>query len=444
MSRSHAAKPVMPPSPRILRAAVVGAPNAGKSTLVNALCGRKVSAVSPKYNTTRDRVMGAVSQGESQLVFFDTPGFVPSEGEGSGRYSAPLVTAAREAVPEAHVVLYVMDAAKRWDDEQRESLRGMLALAKHAGIPVVLVANKIDLLRNDNVRMGHIRAVLMSLHTCVSRLTAPPPPPAMKVSWSDDSAVTSPSAPTDSVLDARLDDLSLPAGGRRAEAALAGVAAQVASLRPAQAERAVLDALLDAFEQAAIAAGLVGPQGFDVQPSPSRRPQASGARRAANRGTSSSPPGRPADMYQLLPPFHAICAKSGEGVVELRDALTRVAVPGEWDVHPDDMAADRDEATIVHEAIREGLLHHLHRELPYRVQQRTRELRRNAAGELVVNVDLLAPSPSAVRILRARGDGPVRAITQHAVGVIGDALRVKVHLFLRVSAAKGAAAEAGR
>jgi hypothetical protein len=72
--------PEVAPNQRSLNVAIVGEPNVGKSTLVNRLLRRKVSAVSPKQNTTRDRVLGVLTEGNIQLVFYDTPGFVPASG----------------------------------------------------------------------------------------------------------------------------------------------------------------------------------------------------------------------------------------------------------------------------------------------------------------------------------------------------------------------------
>lgn len=125
---------------RSLNAAVVGAPNAGKSTLVNRLLGAKVSAVSPKYNTTRDRVLGVCTHGRAQLVLTDTPGFV-TEAE-VHRYYRPLVTAAKEAVPTSDVVLLVVDAAARFDATARAAMEGMVALCAASQASVMLVANK--------------------------------------------------------------------------------------------------------------------------------------------------------------------------------------------------------------------------------------------------------------------------------------------------------------
>ena len=89
--------------------AVLGAPNAGKSTLVNALVGQKVAIVSPKAQTTRARLMGIALQGDAQILLVDTPGiFVPNR-----RLDRAMVKAAWEGVEDADRVVLVIDAAAK-------------------------------------------------------------------------------------------------------------------------------------------------------------------------------------------------------------------------------------------------------------------------------------------------------------------------------------------
>src|SRR6201985_2463047 len=88
--------------------AVLGAPNAGKSTLVNALVGTKVSIVSPKVQTTRTIVRGIAMFGATQVVFLDTPGiFLPKK-----RLERAMVAAAWSSAGDAEVILLVVDAAR--------------------------------------------------------------------------------------------------------------------------------------------------------------------------------------------------------------------------------------------------------------------------------------------------------------------------------------------
>src|SRR5690242_16612348 len=123
---------------------VLGAPNAGKSTLVNRLVGAKVSIVSPKVQTTRSRVLGIALHGAAQLVFVDTPGiFQPRR-----RLDRSMVQAAWQGAADADLVLLLVDAAqKSIDDDSRTILAG---LAK-AGRTAILGLNKIDLIRPERL-----------------------------------------------------------------------------------------------------------------------------------------------------------------------------------------------------------------------------------------------------------------------------------------------------
>ena len=116
--------------------AVVGRPNVGKSTLVNALVGFKVSIVAPKPQTTRHRITGVLNRDDGQVVFVDTPGLHDAGGHAINRQ---LNRAARGALGEADVIALVVDA-QRWTDEDETAL----SAAAQAGRPVVLVLNKVD------------------------------------------------------------------------------------------------------------------------------------------------------------------------------------------------------------------------------------------------------------------------------------------------------------
>lgn len=116
--------------------AVVGRPSAGKSTLVNSLCGGKVSIVSPVPQTTRNRVRGILTEGDAQLVFIDTPGFHLSEKK-INRYMTELVSA---TLAEVDLVLYVADGSRAWGDEEK----AILEAAASSGKPVVACLNKKD------------------------------------------------------------------------------------------------------------------------------------------------------------------------------------------------------------------------------------------------------------------------------------------------------------
>jgi GTP-binding protein Era len=120
--------------------AVIGAPNAGKSTLVNALVGAKVSIVSHKVQTTRVPVRGIANEGDSQLVFIDTPGvFAPKK-----RLETAMVEAAWGGARDADIVVLVVDAARGLDDE----VAGIVTKLEGVKLPRLLVLNKIDRLQS--------------------------------------------------------------------------------------------------------------------------------------------------------------------------------------------------------------------------------------------------------------------------------------------------------
>lgn len=125
--------------------ALVGAPNAGKSTLLNALTGVKVSIVSPKVQTTRARVLGITIEGSAQLVFVDTPGvFQPKR-----RLDRAMVAAAWQGADESDRVAVLFDASRRKGID--EDTKRIVDRLKQEGRRALLVLNKIDLIPRDRL-----------------------------------------------------------------------------------------------------------------------------------------------------------------------------------------------------------------------------------------------------------------------------------------------------
>ena len=123
--------------------AVLGAPNAGKSTLVNALVGQKVAIVSPKAQTTRARLMGIAIEGEAQILLVDTPGiFSPNR-----RLDRAMVRAAWEGAEDADRVVLVIDAAAKVGARVEDMLHGVEDRAE----PRILVLNKVDIAKKDDL-----------------------------------------------------------------------------------------------------------------------------------------------------------------------------------------------------------------------------------------------------------------------------------------------------
>jgi GTP-binding protein Era len=121
--------------------ALIGAPNAGKSTLLNALVGSKVSIISHKVQTTRALIRGIAIQEQSQLIFVDTPGiFSPRR-----RLDRAMVTTAWSGAHEADLVGVIIDARKGLDEEAEDILRRLVDVKA----PKLLVLNKIDVVAKE-------------------------------------------------------------------------------------------------------------------------------------------------------------------------------------------------------------------------------------------------------------------------------------------------------
>jgi GTP-binding protein Era len=123
--------------------AVIGAPNAGKSTLVNALVGQKVAIVSPKAQTTRARLMGIAIHGQTQILLVDTPGIF----EPRRRLDRAMVAAAWTGAEDADLILLVIDSSEVVKSSADRILAG-LETRRH---PLFLALNKIDLVKKPQL-----------------------------------------------------------------------------------------------------------------------------------------------------------------------------------------------------------------------------------------------------------------------------------------------------
>ena len=122
---------------------VIGAPNAGKSTLVNALVGQKVAIVSAKAQTTRAKLMGIAIHGDTQILLVDTPGiFQPRR-----RLDRAMVQAAWSGAEDADLILLVIDAAAKLG----ERVEAMLANVETRSEPIIVVLNKVDIAKKDDL-----------------------------------------------------------------------------------------------------------------------------------------------------------------------------------------------------------------------------------------------------------------------------------------------------
>lgn len=120
--------------------AITGRPNAGKSSLTNLLVGEKISIVSEKPQTTRNRINGVLTKGETQFVFIDTPGMLRART----KLAEHMVKSVRTSVEDVDLAILMADVTKKMSGVEQELIRSFA----QNGTEVVLLLNKIDLLKN--------------------------------------------------------------------------------------------------------------------------------------------------------------------------------------------------------------------------------------------------------------------------------------------------------
>lgn len=121
---------------------IFGRPNAGKSTLLNALMGEKLAIVSPKVQTTRHRIKGILTEKDYQVIFSDTPGII----EPKYKLHEKMMMAVKSALEDADLALLLVDVKEKW--EEADQIFSALKLK----VPAVVVLNKIDLVNTDKLK----------------------------------------------------------------------------------------------------------------------------------------------------------------------------------------------------------------------------------------------------------------------------------------------------
>ncbi|KAI5615591.1 GTPase Era, mitochondrial [Silurus asotus] len=138
--------PDQPEDAKVLRVAIIGAPNSGKSTLTNQLLGKKLFAASQKVHTTRSRALGVITEDNTQIILLDTPGLTTPSKAKRHQLEKTFLVDPLKSLRQADLVVVLVDVSDKWT-RGRLDFEVLKCLALNAGIPSVLVLNKVDLLK---------------------------------------------------------------------------------------------------------------------------------------------------------------------------------------------------------------------------------------------------------------------------------------------------------
>lgn len=135
--------------------AIVGRPNVGKSTLLNSLLGQKISITSKKPQTTRHRILGILTEGNTQAVLVDTPGLHQEEKRAINRL---MNRAASSSIAEVELIVFLVEGTHWTSDDEL-----VLSKVKKSGVPCILVINKIDNVQDKEALLPHLQK-LAAMH----------------------------------------------------------------------------------------------------------------------------------------------------------------------------------------------------------------------------------------------------------------------------------------
>ncbi|GJQ73378.1 hypothetical protein Trydic_g13744 [Trypoxylus dichotomus] len=143
---------------RLLKVAVIGMPNAGKSTFINYLMDRKVCPTSSKVHTTRQKSSAIFTDNDAQIVFLDTPGLINDRERRKNKLEGTFISDSNICLKEADVISVIHDVSNVWQ-RNRLDIKAINLLGKHIETPSILVLNKVDMLKSKRKLLDITRII---------------------------------------------------------------------------------------------------------------------------------------------------------------------------------------------------------------------------------------------------------------------------------------------
>lgn len=330
------ADPDQPANAKSLKVTIVGAPNAGKSTLTNQLLGRKLFAVSEKVHTTRSRAVGVLTEDDTQIILLDTPGLTTPIKARRHQLEDSLLVDPFESIKEADLVVVLVDVSDKWTRDKLD-YEVLKCLALNPDVPAILVLNKVDLLKNKTLLLD-ITAQL-----------------------------------TEGVVNGKKIRIR---GAEKPREKLA------AKRHSRHAEQPVSESVKDALSQ----------EGQDKD-----RLKALKSRRG----------------WHLFKDVFMLSSIDREDVETLKKYLFDGAKPGQWQYHSEVLTDQGPEEMCIN-TIREKLLQHLPKEVPYSMTQQIEIWKESEDGVLEISIKLYVKKDTHMKMVIGSGGHLITRITQEA------------------------------
>ncbi|XP_067864617.1 GTPase Era, mitochondrial isoform X2 [Heptranchias perlo] len=393
-------QPDQPENSRVLRVAIIGAPNAGKSTLSNQLLGRKVFPVSSKVHTTRCRAQGVITDGKTQIVLLDTPGLIPAVSGKRHNLEKSLLVDPWHSVKEADLVLVLVDISDHWTRNKLHA-EVLKCLSKYPQLPAVLALNKVDLLKSKDLLLelttklteGIVNNKKLKIKSRFRSL-----PQSSPINRNMSGKVRTASIECG---DSELRDVPIRDSG-------AWDSTTMLQKEPPIRSRGDLKESCTEVPGDCVSEG-------DLVNGSVRQPE--DAEAARHEGSASQhQASEDLKHRQGWPHFKEVfmlSAVNGDEVETLQRYLMSQAQPGPWDYHSA-VLTDQSPQEICCNLIRERLLEYLPQEVPYNITQNTELWEEGPNGELRILQNLTVARKNHARLLIGQGGQLIGKIARDA------------------------------